>query len=122
MTKLKKYSTLSDWDSAVGGGSLEYPSVGLVEEDGNSVYLRSPIKGELGDIVFFDYKNKGFVAMNKDLVTSANPNYTPIGVVAIPWHHNIYGNNTCGVVSLVDMSVITPDTGSNLLGDDTKIK
>lgn len=37
---------------------------------------------------------------------------TPIGVVVIPTSHNVYGNGSCGVMSLVNMSCQTPDTGT----------
>ena len=38
--KLKKYNTLSDWDTAKSG--LVYPSVGLIEEDSSVVYMPPP--------------------------------------------------------------------------------
>ena len=37
---------------------------------------------------------------------------TPIGVVVIPTSHNLYGNGSCGVMSLVQMNCGTPDTGT----------
>lgn len=37
---------------------------------------------------------------------------TPIGVVVIPTSHDVYGNGSCGVLSLVNMSCQTPDTGT----------
>ena len=37
---------------------------------------------------------------------------TPIGVVVIPTSHNVYGNGSCGVMSLVNMDKKTPDTGT----------
>lgn len=36
---------------------------------------------------------------------------TPIGVVVIPGAHDVYGTGECGVMSIVAMSCITPDTG-----------
>jgi hypothetical protein len=37
---------------------------------------------------------------------------TPIGVVVIPASHDVYGTGECAVMSLVHMSVDTPDTGA----------
>lgn len=39
-------------------------------------------------------------------------NYSPVGVVVIPGNHNVYGDGSCGVMSLKEMSYSTPDTGS----------
>ena len=38
--------------------------------------------------------------------------YTPIGIVVIPGEHNVYGNGTCGVMSLKSMSYRDPDNGA----------
>lgn len=38
--------------------------------------------------------------------------YTPVGVVVIPGSHNVYGDGSCGVMSLKEMNYNTPDTGS----------
>lgn len=37
---------------------------------------------------------------------------TPIGVVVIPASHDVYGTGECAVMSLVHMSVSTPDVGT----------
>ena len=39
-------------------------------------------------------------------------NYSPVGVVVIPGSHNVYGDGSCGVMSLKEMNYSTPDTGS----------
>ena len=38
--------------------------------------------------------------------------YTPVGVVVVPASHDVYGDGSCGVMSLVNMNLNTPDTGS----------
>ena len=48
------------------------------------------------------------------IITSA---YTPVGVVVIPTNHNVYGDGSCGVISLKEMSCDTPDTGSTSYQD-----
>lgn len=40
--------------------------------------------------------------------------YTPLGVVIIPFEHNVYGDNSCGIMSLKVMSCTTPDCGSEI--------
>ena len=67
----------------------------------------------LADAVFYDSNNDSFVTMSPDEITSVIDGYTPIGVVAIPASHDVYGDGTCGVISLAEMSYNTPDVGSN---------
>ena len=38
--------------------------------------------------------------------------YSPVGVVVIPSSHNVYGDSSCGVMSLKEMNYNTPDSGS----------
>lgn len=38
--------------------------------------------------------------------------YSPVGVVVIPGSHNVYGDGSCGVISLKEMHCETSDTGS----------
>ena len=67
------------------------------------------------DIVFYD-KNAGklIVVDKNSFEVSKYPieNYTPVGVVAVPANHNVYGDDSCGVMSLMYMNTDTPDTGS----------
>lgn len=39
--------------------------------------------------------------------------FVPIGVVVVPGTHNVYGDGSCGVISLKNMSYKTPQEGSN---------
>ena len=39
---------------------------------------------------------------------------TPIGVVVVPTSHNVYGDGSCGVMSLVPMDYNTPDIGGTV--------
>ena len=72
------------------------------------------------DIVFYD-KNAGkLIVVDKNTFEVSNypiENYTPIGVVAIPSSHNVYGDGSCGVMSLVKMNTDTPDTGTTSTDD-----
>lgn len=115
MTKLKKYSTLSDWETAKGGGDLEYPSVGLIEEDSSVVYMEKPFPRLLElpiKAVFYDSATGKFVKLYPDQITEVNPNYTPIGVEVVPAEHDVYGTGQAGIMSLVEMSCTNPDYGS----------
>ena len=66
----------------------------------------------LADAVFYDSNSDSFVTMSPDEITSVIDGYTPIGVVAIPASHDVYGDGTCGVISLAEMNCDTPDVGS----------
>ena len=72
------------------------------------------------DIVFYD-KNAGkLIVVDKNSFEASNypiENYTPVGVVAVPSSHNVYGDGSCGVMSLVNMNLDTPDTGSTATYD-----
>lgn len=67
-----------------------------------------------GDICFYDKVNKTKIFVRGNFNNSDFPSdlYTPIGIVFVPGIHNVYGANTCGILSLPDMNCITPTTGS----------
>lgn len=110
MTKLKKYNTIEDWETAKS--SLVYPSVGLVG-DGSVVYMPPPPIHTLPiKAVFYDSATGNFVKMYPDEITEAISTYTPIGVEVVPAEHNVYGTGQAGIMSLAEMNYTTPDTGS----------
>ena len=97
--------------------SLEYVKYDRVVFDStdNKVYCNhyvNPI-----DIVLYD-KNAArlIVVKNGSWTAEKYPSegYTPVGVVVVPASHNVYGDGSCGVMSLVDMNTDTPDTGSTV--------
>ena len=67
------------------------------------------------DIVLYD-KNAArlIVVKNGNWTAEKYPSegYTPVGVVVVPASHDVYGDGSCGVMSLVNMNLDTPDTGS----------
>ena len=69
---------------------------------------------KLADAVFYDSNSNSFITMSPNEITGVIDGYTPIGVVVIPASHNVYGDGTCGVMSLNFMSTETPDTGSSI--------
>lgn len=64
-----------------------------------------------GDICLWDGTKKLFGRFVDSGANEAITNYTPIGIVVIPASHNVYGNGSCGVMSLKEMSCDTPDDG-----------
>ena len=99
--------------------SLEYVKYDRVVFDStdNKVYCNhyvNPI-----DIVLYD-KNaaKLVIVKNADFSAEKYPSegYTPVGVVVVPASHDVYGDGSCGVMSLVNMSCDTPDIGSTAIG------
>ena len=81
--------------------------------NGNIKILKRPL-GEAGDIVLYDKIAKRLFCIYKDSDLSKYPieNYTLVGVVVVPASHNIYGDGSCGVMSLVNMANTNPDNGS----------
>lgn len=67
-----------------------------------------------GDICFYDKVNQTKVFVRGRFRKSDFPLdlYTPIGVVFVPGIHNVYGANTCCILSLPDMNCTTPNIGS----------
>ena len=67
------------------------------------------------DIVLYD-KNAArlIVVKNGNWTVEKYPSegYSPVGVVVVPASHDVYGDGSCGVMSLVNMNLDTPDTGS----------
>lgn len=69
---------------------------------------------EVGAAVLVNKSTLRKVIVRPDKIADYSPEaYEPIGVVAIPASHDVYGTGECGVVSLMSASLQTPDTGSN---------
>ena len=61
--------------------------------------------------MLFDGNNVNIIAPTS-LHKISKDDYKPIGVVVVPGNHNVYGDNSCGVMSLVCMDCANPTTGS----------
>lgn len=69
---------------------------------------------EVGAAVLVNKSTLRKIIVRPDKITDYSPEaYEPIGVVAIPASHDVYGTGECGVVALMSASCETPDTGSN---------
>lgn len=67
-----------------------------------------------GDVCLYDKTNHINILVNGKFSALDFPSqmYTPVGIVIIPGNHKLYGENTCSIMSLVEMSCSTPNTGS----------
>ena len=84
----------------------------------NSVTVGSgdinPATAVAGDICFHDAQEDSTIIVSQ---TQWNINdypatrYYPIGVVVVPGSHDVYGDGSCGVMSLKPMNCDTPSTG-----------
>lgn len=72
-----------------------------------------------GDVCMYDSNNEKMILVHGEFKEMHFPMhlYTPIGVVVVPGNHEVYGKDTCSVVSLVNMSCTTPSSGT--LNEDT---
>ena len=64
-----------------------------------------------GDAVLYDETNDKLVIVDNTKLEDYTEGYTPIGVVVVPGSHNVYGDGSCGVMSLKTMNCDTPSTG-----------
>ena len=68
---------------------------------------------DVGNIVIFDNEtNKKIFIAPENLENYKSSRYTPIGIIVIPFSHNIYGNDEGAMVSIKSMSLTDPDNGS----------
>ena len=66
------------------------------------------------DLCFYDKINKKVILVagdRWDISKYPSSAYTLIGIVVIPGSHNVYGDNSCAIVSLKSMSCDSPATG-----------
>ena len=65
------------------------------------------------DYVLYDKVNQELVciASSADLSNYPSESYTPVGIVVIPASHDVYGDGSCGIISLKEMNCDTPSTG-----------
>lgn len=74
-----------------------------------------PSKAVAADYCLYDKQADKLIIVQNDKLNADDfplTGYTPVGVVTIPGSHDVYGTGQCGVMSLVEMSYSTPDTGS----------
>lgn len=106
-------------------GDKEIPPLALKDKVRPINVLKQPIsipfrekgKYQLGDVAFYSKRQDKIVVVAYDenfpdgIIQELKSNYYPIGVVAIPSSHDVYGTGECGIVSLQRMDCNYPDTG-----------
>lgn len=66
-----------------------------------------------GDVLLWDKTNQRKLFTSSDNLSNyPADSYNPIGVVVVPGSHNVYGDGSCGVMSLKAMNCSTPSAGS----------
>ena len=73
-----------------------------------------PSKSAPCDLCFYDRTTDSLIIVAGDawdISTYPSSRYVPIGVVVVPGSHNVYGDGSCGVMSLKPMNCDTPSTG-----------
>ena len=74
----------------------------------------NPSQSKACDICFYDRTSDSLIIVAGDAWNSAtypSSRYVPIGVVVVPGYHDVYGDGSCGVISLKPMNCDTPSTG-----------
>ena len=112
MEYLHLFETKSAHDAVYNGANYKEPWVGYIENDDIVTFNKIDYRNIVGSIAYFDGSKVEFVG--KNAWTSSLG--TPIGVVVIPASHMQDGK--CRVMSLCNMSYLTPDTGTLGVGND----
>lgn len=79
----------------ISRSSYSYISGMFFANDDSTITYTLSKEANVGDIII--YKDGEFFAVNPNELTNEG---TPIGIVAIPSSHNIYGDGSCGVMAL----------------------
>lgn len=64
-----------------------------------------------GDAVLYDQTNDHLVIVSSDDIAKCATGYTPVGVVVVPGNHDVYGDGSCGVMSLKKMACKNKEGG-----------
>ena len=85
--------------------------VQITQEGNPTPTFKTATEAVAGDAVLYDQTNDHLVIVDSADLEPYKEGYTPIGVVVIPGNHDVYGDGSCGVMSLKEMNCDTPDTG-----------
>lgn len=113
MEKIKKFNTIEEFYKK----EYEKPFLYLIDKEisvlNHKISTIKPMHSNCGDILFYDKKNKYIFLIKEKNISYFTDNtlYQPIGIVVVPGTHNIYGDNTCSIMSLVNMRYDTPYKG-----------
>ena len=76
-----------------------------------STQFKTAAEAVAGDAVLYDQTNDHLVIVDSADLEPYKEGYSPIGVVVVPGNHDVYGDGSCGVMSLKPMNCSTPSTG-----------
>ena len=109
MKQIRKEETLNS--------NLKFDSV---QDVSDNIHIIAGVSDEVDaahavatDILMYDKEQsrKFILKSGTDFQKYPTSRYVPIGVVVVPGSHNVYGDGSCGVMSLKSMSCDTPSEG-----------
>ena len=109
MKQIRKEETLNT--------GLEFDSVQDVSDNIHILAISNEVDAAhavAADILMYDKEQsrKFILKSGTDFSKYSADRYVPIGVVVVPGTHDVYGDGSCGVMSLKEMSCDTPSEGS----------
>lgn len=119
MKYIRRYLTTNSYNEDKSNiQNLDFAVSQDVESD--KVYLHldrivSPSESSPCDICLYDKTADKLIIVKNDLWRIKYypaDKYTPVGIVVVPGTHNVYGDGSCGVMSLKEMDCNTPDSGN----------
>ena len=128
MIYIKYFNKNDDYQNCLTSGKIVKPNVSYILDVKDIDYypiikLKANPKNCAGSIMLYDKTtDKNIFVMQDKLSLSDYPleRYLPMGVVAIPVSHDVYGNGKCGVMSLKAMSCYYPDEGTTYDSPDIR--
>ena len=120
MKHIRRYNTTNSYNEDKSNiENLDFLLSQDVEASKIHLYKANPIVSPAdsgpADICLYDKtKDKLIIVKGElfDVTKFPADSYTPVGVVVVPGSHNVYGDGSCGVMSLKEMNYNTPDDGS----------
>ena len=115
LVKTEDHNILSPVDYSRVIWDTTEDSVFLQNQIGGGGEIINPSESVASDICFYDKTQDKLIivkASNWSVEKYPIENYIPVGVVAVPGYHNVYGDGSCGVMSLKTMSCTDPENGS----------
>lgn len=103
-------------------GSKNY---NVVNKDKDNVYVHkksigiNPSLSVAGDIAFYNKDDDKVIIVSQsdwNITDFPADKFEPIGVVVVPGTHNVYGDGSCGVMSLKGMDCTNSNAGSSIIG------
>lgn len=88
----------------------------LEHKEMKNIGIINPSQSTVCDICLYEKSTDKLVIVKGDdfsLESYPSSNYSPVGVVVVPGTHNVYGDGSCGVMSLREMNYTSATTGAD---------